>query len=263
MEPNLSLSNNRTTATENSENAIDCKVMYPNWWFEADDGSILSFYCNSWQCLTCRKRNRRKMRVMVLKLATAFNLRYFWTLTIPQDMPLYDSWDYIQNCWHKFTTIYKRKTTGNLQYIRISEPHKSGYPHIHFLTNKHINVRWFREQWKRLGGGYRIHVECVSIRRIAGYLSKYLSKMETQLPKGFRHYSLSKQISMHWQIIRYKSDKTWKLLLWVWVDLPDFGHIQIIREVCKIDFLVNNEYISVPPAQPYEILNRKTAVNSN
>lgn len=256
MKSDISLSCNRTTATIGQKEILDCKVMYPNWWFEADDGTYAPFYCNSWQCITCKSRNRKKMRVMVLRLAVVFKMKYFWTLTIPQEMGLDDSWVYIQNSWHKFTTIYKRINKDNLSYIRISESHRSGYPHIHFLTNRYLPVRWLREQWKRLGGGYRMRVECVSLKRIAGYLSKYLAKIDTELPKGFRHYSLSKKVSIHWQIIKYKSDKSWKLFLWVWVDLPDFGPIQIIREVCRIDFLANNEYILMPQPQPYNLLSR-------
>lgn len=253
MSKNLSLSYIRTTATRKSYKVIDCKVMYPNWWFEAEDGSVLPFFCNSWGCLTCKKRNRRKMRYMVLELATAFNMKYFWTLTIPQDMSKAESWEYIQKCWHKFTTIFKRKYGKNLDYIRIPEPHKSGYPHIHFLTNKYLDVRVIRSQWKRLGGGYRMKVEQVSVKRISAYLSKYLTKIDTELPKGFRHYSLSKSVSVRWKLLKYKTDKGWKLFLLVWVDLPDFGPIQIIREVCKIDFLNNNEYIYPPKTQDYNL----------
>lgn len=232
----LSLSHTRTTAT-----IIDCRVQFSNWWFEADDGSFAPYRCKSWKCIYCREKNKTKLKYMIMELANFFKLKYFWTLTIPHNMSPEESWDYIQYCWKKLQITIKRRYGSTLKYIRVPEAHKSGHAHIHFLTDSFIPVRWLREKWKRIGGGYRMKVELISIQRIAGYLSKYLSKLNCELPKGYRHYSFSKAISTYWQEIRYKTNKTWVLCCRVWVDLPNFGPVEIIREVCKIDFFANYE----------------------
>lgn len=250
---------NRTTPTKL---VYDCREQYPNFFLQADDGTTINFRCKTWRCKTCYPNNMKKQKYKVMALAERFKMRFYWVLTIPQDMPLYESWDYIQDCWNKFLIVIRRKYGKKLDFIRVNEAHKSGYPHINFLTNRYINVRWLRKQWQSLGGGYRNRVEYVSIKRVAAYLSKYLSKVGCHLPKGYRHNSLSREVSLVWKQIKYTSEKkSWQLLCMVWVDLKGFGHIEIIREVCQIDWCNNYVNLSKPPPN-FEYYNLKLGSRS-
>jgi hypothetical protein len=52
-------------------------------------------------------------------------------------------------------TIQKlRRKYSDLKYARCFEAHKSGYPHVHVITNHYIPVQYLSEIWRAVGGGH-------------------------------------------------------------------------------------------------------------
>jgi len=71
--------------------------------------------------------------------------------------------------------------------IRVYEPFKSGYLHLHFVCNKRLPITIMRKMAKGTGIG-RIHVR-KAVSTDAGYLAKYLTKSSSQLGAYVRSYA--------------------------------------------------------------------------
>lgn len=92
--------------------------------------------------------------------------------------------------WDKFRRVLNRATEGwRTEYIRVVEPHKSGYPHLHiavFGKADHSLTEKVRDLWveKYDIGGATAHESAVSVaqgrsaqvQNPAAYLMKYLGK---------------------------------------------------------------------------------------
>jgi hypothetical protein len=111
--------------------------------------------------------------------------------------------------WDKFRRVIRRATEGyRTEYLRVVEPHQSGYPHLHvaiFGVAKPSLQEKVREMWvEKYGvGGENAHENAVEIERgrgaqvenAAAYLMKYLGKTtvretgEQQQVDGFRAFA--------------------------------------------------------------------------
>lgn len=81
---------------------------------------------------------------------------------------------------HRARTSHGRKRVSEIDYAWVLEPHKSGYPHLHFVINTaYLDYRWLRETWSKcIGRTVRwCKVKPITCENgISRYLSKYLSK---------------------------------------------------------------------------------------
>lgn len=111
--------------------------------------------------------------------------------------------------WDKFRRVIRREMEGwRTEYIRIVEPHQSGYPHIHVAVFGKADptlAKKVQELWvdKYGVGGADAHQDAVEVARgrtaqmnnVAAYMMKYLSKTtvreggEQQQVEGFRAFS--------------------------------------------------------------------------
>ncbi|HWR84173.1 MAG TPA: hypothetical protein VN285_12805 [Candidatus Deferrimicrobium sp.] len=105
---------------------------------------------------------------------------------------------YIRECWAKFRTYLTRKEGEAITFIAILEFQNSGYAHLHVLIDRHIPFVWIQQAWQAIGGGKFVNVKHVDIRRIAAYLSKYLTKEPLLSPNlgKYRRYTTSRSIVM-------------------------------------------------------------------
>lgn len=81
---------------------------------------------------------------------------------------------------HRARTAGSRKRASDLDYAWVLEPHKSGYPHLHIVTNTAmIDYAWLRRVWSACIGRAVQWIKVKPVKQEAGmvrYLSKYLSK---------------------------------------------------------------------------------------
>lgn len=153
--------------------------------------------CKRWTCPKCGAKKVKRLRHAIIKTAIDKNMRRFLTLTLdPRTCTAQESIDYIRKCWNKFRTYLKRKFSVSVSFISIMELQKSGYAHLHILIDRYIHQPWISAAWQAIGGGKIVFITQVDIHRIAGYLSKYLTK--ELLLGGFkrnqRRYTTSRDI---------------------------------------------------------------------
>lgn len=167
--------------------------------------------CKCWDCPYCGPKKARRYRNAIRELAHAHNLRRFLTLTLdPQYMDRDDPVGYINKAFAKWRIYLKRKLGVLVVYIRILEFQRNGNPHFHILVDRFIPQALIQSTWEAAGGGRMVFIKYVDIRRIARYLSKYLTKeLLLSAPKRSRRVTVSrgislfeKKVSSGWQFIR-------------------------------------------------------------
>jgi len=121
-----------------------------------------------------------------LKLVSGAEFVAFWTFTYPDVIAVEEA----TARWQAFTRALSRrfKRKGGLKALRVYEMHPGGHGlHVHVLTTNYLRVQELRKLWTQFGGG-RIHVEpCYDLscpEKLAGYMSKYLSKSTTGQSRG-------------------------------------------------------------------------------
>lgn len=241
----LCLINNRTSPTKevkdyNSELALDydCQENYSNFFFyDIENNKKIHFYCKSWRCSTCYDRQRRKLKRKLIVIALAVKFKYFWSFTIEHKVcDWFESYEYIFKCWNKFLILLRRRFP-DIQFVRVNESHKDKYAHLHFLTIRFLPVNLIRSMWVSVGGGVQMKVKRITgVEGMARYMGKYLTKDTAKLPKGKRHYSISKDL----QELLPKAEKNPSIRLMIEVCIE--GHL-IIREVCRQDWSYNYFYV--------------------
>lgn len=153
--------------------------------------------CNKWACPKCGPKNARKLRESVIRVAGERELKRFLTLTLDPSKFEGDSVAYINKCWVKLRVYLQRKYGHRVSFIKIMEFQKNGQAHFHILIDRFIPYEWMKKAWQAVGGG-GVDIRLIDIHRVAGYLSKYLTKeLLINLPKGMRRYSTSKDIKLN------------------------------------------------------------------
>jgi len=86
-----------------------------------------------------------------------------------------------------------RKKFGSIEYLRVTELTKNGWPHYHFLIrSKYIPHKVIRDKWLELTGAKIVDIRQVKEHfKAYQYLAKYLSKMH-KLAWTERHVSTSR-----------------------------------------------------------------------
>lgn len=145
--------------------------------------------CRKWSCERCGKRNARRLAKRIMKTP----VRRFITFTIapnPNRTPIQEL-DLMNAAWRTIWKRIRRKQGAKARgYIKVVERTKQGTPHLHigadcgFISQATLS-RW----WEELTGSYVVDIRAVhTVRGLARYLAKYLSKDTDALP-GRRKYS--------------------------------------------------------------------------
>lgn len=133
--------------------------------------------CKRWSCEICRPDNRRR----VIRLAAKGQPDKFMTLTSKAFQ--YETPDIAAQAMRDafarlIRLMRKRFPSKTLEYMRVFEATKSGWPHLHILLRApFIPQRWLSAAWNRLLGSKIVDIRPVGTGEgVANYVSKYIGK---------------------------------------------------------------------------------------
>ena len=169
--------------------------------------------CESYRCGRCRPLKLRRVRGRIAEIASARKLLRFVTLTLdPTKIPDGVRSDrYLRETWRKMRISLARRFGKALHFIGVLEFQKSGLAHLHLLVGVYIPQDWLSVAWQSVGGGRIVDIRYVDVRRVAGYLTKYLAgdkiaRTLSLLPLRARIFSCSRSIVL-WG--RKKAEDWW------------------------------------------------------
>ncbi|HYQ86144.1 MAG TPA: hypothetical protein VES59_02770 [Bacteroidota bacterium] len=169
---------------------------------DEEKGEISSSYlradCQTYSCPTCGKKKVQRLRSAIIEKAIEMKLQRLLTLTLdPNKVEPESSIGYLRSTWGKFRTYLKRKFQKPVDFIAVVELQKSGMAHLHILVDRYISQEWISETWQKIGGGKIVHIQYVDLHRVAGYLTKYLTKdMLLSYHGKTKRYSTSRNIRL-------------------------------------------------------------------
>lgn len=137
---------------------------------------IVPVHCKSWDCPTCRPIKARWLRDQMSEYFKDDSI-YLLTLTYFQSSSKESVWKNLGKTWNRLIT-YIHKNHKKLKFIRIVEPHKSGYPHLHVIVDQYIDVSTDLKLLTNQGFGWNMSLTKISIDAAKCYVTKYLTKME-------------------------------------------------------------------------------------
>jgi len=73
-----------------------------------------------------------------------------------------------------------RRRFGKIQYFYIIELTVTGYPHFHVIIDKFIYWKVLKAMWYHITLSYVVDIRMIPAGNIAGYICKYLTKVEKQ-----------------------------------------------------------------------------------
>lgn len=151
---------------------------------------IAELPCQNWSCRTCAERKIRRLAVMT----RAAKPSRMFTLTVN---PAH--WENPRQAFdgtrRQVSELIKklRARFGELEYLRVTELTKQGWPHYHLLVRSgYIPHAAVKKLWEEMTGAYIVDVRQVKqCFRAYTYLVKYLSKLH-KIEWTARHVSYSK-----------------------------------------------------------------------
>jgi hypothetical protein len=184
------------------------------------DGNVahVRFRCKSYKCAVCGPRKLRRVRKAIVRHAVGLQLQRFLTLTLdpkkfPAEFTPKEAVAYLRDCWRKMRVSIQRQLGRSLTFIAVVELHQSGLPHLHVLVGSFLPQSWISQAWQAIGGGRIVDIRRVQIKRVAAYLSNYITKekMLDAFPDGVRRFSTSRGLSLFdrskggsgWYIVRF------------------------------------------------------------
>jgi len=141
----------------------------------------------------------------------------------------------LSEIWRYFVTELRRnkilnEKQRNVQYIRVSEPHKSGYFHFHVFFSEYIHFNSIKQIWEwacnsatKLPG----KLGSVDVRgnikanTCAKYVVKYVVKTAHSMAKGQNLYSCSGNEALFEKVEKTESYAVYHVKLGKWVGLKD------------------------------------------
>lgn len=157
-------------------------------WFECERPMVLDAWChitghhhafqtrcNQWTCSGCGPLRTRQL---CRRLATGLPNRFI-TLTCgsPQGRNPETVWNETRRQVPELIRTI-RKEAGPIEYARVLEVHKSGYPHFHLIARgPWIDQAQLARWWVKLTDAYIVDIRAVRPKdNVAQYLGKYLTK---------------------------------------------------------------------------------------
>ena len=179
--------------------------------------------CGSWTCSYCGPKRATRARKRICEVAEGLNLKYFLTLTLDPKKLEHPKLavPHLRLTFNAFREYLRREFDDAPSYVCILEFTQKGVPHLHVLFDRYIRQQWISEVWDRLGGGRIVFIKQVTVRRVARYLSKYLTKdLIMSAPKGTRRITTARSIKL---FPKFNSGIAWELLrASIWQQLAEY-----------------------------------------
>lgn len=178
--------------------------------------------CKTWGCGVCGPKKLASVKLGIYREADKHGLQRFMTLTLPGNFQgsYQDTVSALSESWKKLLIYLKRRLGVKIKYIKVVEPQERGVAHLHVLVSRFIPQAWLSKAWEALGGGKICDIRFVDVHRIAGYVSKYMSKSMIGDDLGpYRRYSTSREISINgeklppegeWEFLKAPIDGFWR-----------------------------------------------------
>ena len=142
---------------------------------ETGKAVVIPLTCKSWACDRCRPRKARQWKA----IAELGKPERFITLTCAPEQYKTPAHAMLKmtKAWTKLVEEI-RKEWGEMEFIKVWELTKDGWPHLHILQRGcWIRQKWLSEHWQKLGGGKIVDIRTVKNAKIAvKYIIKYLGK---------------------------------------------------------------------------------------
>lgn len=131
--------------------------------------------CNRWHCPGC---GPLKTAILCRKIGDAKPNRFITLTTAHHETRSpREVWDAARRQVPELIRKIRREV-GDIEYCRVLEEHKSGYPHFHLLVRSpYIEQKLLSRWWCELTDAFVVDIRKVDPeRRVAKYVAKYLSK---------------------------------------------------------------------------------------
>jgi len=159
---------------------------------------IFKTRCKMWSCADCAKINS-DLWVMKTIVGTQMLMEQnkmsveFVTVTSHENL---DANGTIAKLPHQWDALRKRmqRACPGCAYIIVPERHRDGRVHIHGVFLCDLKTRWFKDNARQCGMGYKAEAEIIRSASFAGfYVGKYISKQlyGFSWPKGFHRVRTS------------------------------------------------------------------------
>ena len=165
-------------------------------YFNKEKGVWVPFYCKGNRCknpVCVEQRRARRIRIFDAMVVEHGMTRFFTLSLDPKKfMSREQAWEEVSHLWIKFRHRLAREY-GGVRFVAVLEAQGNGYPHVHGLFNKYVDLRWIRKHWQEVGGGFQCDIELVREGEIGKYLSKgesmakYLGKQYTDIAQYLDH----------------------------------------------------------------------------
>lgn len=178
-----------------------CRSYYLGLNYIQKNHQVTEVDCDKFNCPICRKKLKYRLKQKIEKAVNENRLtKHIVITTEGEEYRMYhdyiESYNDIQKAWNKIRTRLNQKLKTKLNYICMVRAQKSGYAHIHLLTNNDITenkLKNITKKYKNLG--------FIAIRErenITNYLTNhFLKDNEFYIPIGKRHYSTSRNIKIN------------------------------------------------------------------
>ncbi len=140
-------------------------------------GKATILTCKRWSCPICHPVNRRK----VIRLGKRGKPEKFMTLTV--NPHLFDTPDQaaraMRDAFAKLIRLIRKKNPNRtIEYLRVFEKTKLGWPHLHILMRAPwIGQKWLSETWRELSGAFIVDIRAVdNVEKAVWYVVKYIGK---------------------------------------------------------------------------------------
>lgn len=157
--------------------------------------------CHLWACEECAEVNKRRWTAIVAEGIKSYQAEgltqwRFVTVTSHEALSSFNQTLYVwKRAYPKLYARLKRKQP-DIKYVFLPEKHKDGRLHFHALISHPIETRWWKDNARSCGLGYKAEsVEPLSIAKACFYVLKYITKSlqaGSSWPKHFHRVRVSR-----------------------------------------------------------------------
>lgn len=158
-------------------------------------GVCVAIKCGQWTCPDCAKTLAKKWswRVQIHINKQKRKRAYFWTLTLsPKIQSRSFAYKILPKLWDALRKIVQRAIMRKWEYCAFVEAHpkRNGIPHFHIISLTAAPKR-IKDLAVQAGFGYMADERKINSGKAAAYVAKYASKIDADMPKGFRRVRTS------------------------------------------------------------------------
>lgn len=180
--------------------------------YDVIDGRRLFPHCNRYSCPLHGWKRAKDLREAVQSYLDKFQIIRFWSFTLSSKnfKDIETHYRILSKAWRYFVTYIRRDRNitdveKNLQYIKVVEPHKSGFFHLHAFFDRYVQQQKIYVLWNtairtasgddKLRGGCYV-VGRVSSTKAANYVTKYVMKSAKMMTFRLHYYSRSSKVKL-------------------------------------------------------------------